>query len=209
MMVIANRDSRGLVEVANQSSTLSGGAYVTCDRDIILNSFVLNAKALLSNAVNGTIKADYVSGVLAPNESAFTKNNWALSWSTSYRISGSGAINYHGYNFTFALNPLNMKMTCQTLASGAAAFETVTVSAGRFYALKVLCTMQGLGTGTLNGIPVSGSISEQSTQWFAPYIGLVKMQSNSINIKIFGISIPIGVSGLNEQLALLSFSQSR
>ena len=102
-----------------------------------------------------------------------------------------------------------MRLTCQTLAYGAAAFETVTVSAGKFYALKVLCTMQGLGTGTLNGIPVSGSISEQSTQWFAPYIGLVKMQSNSINIKIFGISIPIGVSGLNEQLALLSFSQSR
>ena len=110
MMIIANRDSRGLVEVANQPSTLSGSAYVTCDRDIILNSFVLNAKALLSNAVNGTMKADYVSGVLAPNESAFTKNNWALSWSTSYRISGSGSINYHGYNFTFAAQPIQYEI---------------------------------------------------------------------------------------------------
>ena len=47
-------------------------------------------------------------------------------------------------------------MTCQTLASGAAAFETVTVSAGKFYALKVLCTMQGLGTGTLKWNPGFG-----------------------------------------------------
>ena len=72
-MVIANRDSRGLVEVANQSSTLSGGAYVTCDRDIILNSFVLNAKALLSNAVNGTIKADYVAVFLRPTSQRLQK----------------------------------------------------------------------------------------------------------------------------------------
>ena len=209
MVIISNRDSRGLVEVGNQLGTLSGSAYVTCDRDLILNSLVLNAKALFGNALNGTVKADYLGGVLAPTESVFTKNNWALSWSTSYRISGSGSINYHGYHFTLVLDPFDMRMTCQTLASGAAAFETVTVSAGRFYALKVLCTMQGQGMGTLNGIPVTGSFSAQSTQWFAPYIGLVKMQSDNVNIKIFGFTIPIGTSGLTEQMALLNFVQSR
>jgi len=208
MVIIADRDSRGLIGVANQPSTLSGGAYVTCDRDVILNSLVLNAKGLLGGALNGTVKADYVSGVLAPNESAFTRNNWALSWSTSYRIYGSGSINYHGYNFSLVLNPSDMRMTCQTLSTGAAAFETVSVSAGTFYSLKVICTTHGVGTGILNGIPIIGSISEQSTQWFAPYIGLVKMQSNSINIKIFGVTIPFGPSSLNEQAVLLSFMQS-
>ncbi len=208
MAIIANRDSRGLIGVANQPSTLSGGAFVTCDRDVILNSLVLNAKGLLGGTLNGTVKADYMSGVLAPNESAFTRNNWALSWSTSYHIYGSGSINYHGYNFSLMLNPFDMRMTCQTLATGAAAFETVTVSAGKFYSLKVICTMHGVSTGTLNGIPFIGSISEQSTQWFAPYIGLVKMQSNSINIKIFGVTIPFGPSSLSEQAALLNFVQS-
>ena len=208
MAIIANRDSRGLVGVANQPSTLSGGAYVTCDRDIILNSLDLNAKGLLGNALNGTVRADYVGGVLAPNESAFTRNNWALSWSTSYRIHGSGLINYHGHIFSLMLNPFDMRMTCQTLASGAAAFEKVIVSAGTFYSLKVICTMHGVGTGILNGIPIIGSISEQSTQWFAPYIGLVKMQSNSVNIKIFGVTIPFGPSSLSEQAALLNVVQS-
>jgi hypothetical protein len=207
MAIIANRDSRGLVGVANQPSTLSGGAYVTCDRDIILNSLDLNAKGLLGNALNGTVRADYVGGVLAPNESAFTRNNWALSWSTSYRIHGSGLINYHGYIFSLMLNPFDMRMTCQTLASGAAAFEKITVSAGTFHSLKVICTMRGVGTGFLNGIPIIGSISEQSTQWFAPYIGLVKMQSNSVNIKIFGVTIPFGPSSLSEQATLLNFVQ--
>jgi hypothetical protein len=206
--IIANRDSRGLVGVANQRSTLSGGAYVTCDRDIILNSLVLNAKGFLGNALNGTVRADYVGGILAPNESAFTRNNWALSWSTSYRIQGSGLINYHGYIFSLMLNPSDMKMTCQTLASGVAAFEKVTVSAGTFNSLKVICTMHGVGTGILNGIPIIGSISEQSTQWFAPYLGLVKVQSNSVNIKIFGVTIPFGPSSLSEQAALLNVVQS-
>ena len=101
-----------------------------------------------------------------------------------------------------------MRMNCQTLASGAAAFDKVTVSAGTFNSLKVICTMHGLGTGILNRIPIIGSISEQSTQWFAPYIGLVKMQSNSVNIKIFGVTIPFGPNSLSEQAALLSFVQS-
>ena len=208
MVIFADRDSRGLVGVANQANTLSGGAYVTCDRDVILNSLVLNAKGLLGGILNGTLKADYMSGVLAPNELAFTRNNWALSWSTSYRIYGGGLINYHGYNFILALNPFDMRITCQTLASGAAAFEKVTVSAGTFYSLKVICTMHGVGTGRLNGIPIIGSMSEQSTQWFAPYIGLVKMQSNSVNIRIFGVTIPFGPSSLSEQAALLNFVQS-
>jgi hypothetical protein len=208
MAIIADRDSRGLIGVANQPSTLSGGAYVTCDRDVILNSLVLNAKGLLGGALNGTVKADYVSGVLAPNESAFTRNNWALSWSTSYRIHGSGLVNYHGYIFSLRLNPFDMRMNCQTLASGAAAFEKVTVSAGTFNSLKVICTMHGFGTGILNRIPIIGSISEQSTQWFAPYIGLVKMQSNSVNIKIFGVTIPFGPNSLSEQATLLNFVQS-
>ena len=207
MAIIANRDSRGLVGVANQPSTLNGGAFVTCDRDIILNSLVLNAKGLLGNALNGTVRADYVGGVLAPNESAFTRNNWALSWSTSYRIYGSGLVNYHGYIFSLMLNRFDVRMTCQTLASGAAAFETVTVSAGTFSSLKVICTIHGVGTGRLNGIPIIGSMNEQSTQWFAPYIGLVKMQSNSVNIKIFGVTIPFGPSSLSEQATLLNFVQ--
>ena len=101
-----------------------------------------------------------------------------------------------------------MRMNCQTLASGAAAFDKVTVSAGTFNSLKVICTMHGLGTGILNRIPIIGSISEQSTQWFAPYIGLVKMQSNSVNIKIFGVTIPFGPSSLSEQAVLLNVVQS-
>lgn len=207
MKIVSVEGSQGTVDVVNQSRGLSGRTYIQCDRDIILNFPAMNAELLLGSALNGTMKADYVSGVLAPNEAAFVASNWALAWSSQYQVSGSGTVNYAGKTYKLKLNPSSMTMTCQTLATGDAAFETITVPAGTFRALKVICLGQGQAAGTVNGIAIVGWVSAQSTQWFAPNIGMLKLQSDYANLDFFGITIPLNVRGLNGQVELQSYIQ--
>ena len=176
--------------VNNQSTGSTKQVQVQCDGDVIRSFPFMSANALLGGSENSSITASYISGVLAPNEAAFLKNNWALSWSSQYMLSGNAAINSNGTQVNITLNNSPITLTCQTLAAGDAAFETVTVAAGTFRALKVVCSEQGQVTAVVNGISVTGSAEGRSYQWFAPNIGLVKMQVDTTSIKIFDISFP-------------------
>jgi hypothetical protein len=205
MTVTSVQGGFGNVNIVNQSRGTNSNVQVVCDRDIILNFPFLNAEALLSDALNGTVNVAYAGGVLAPNEAAFNASNWALSWSSQYIINGSGTIIYNGNTFNITLAPSNVTMTCQTLASGIAAFENITVTAGTYSALKVVCTMLGQVTGTANGSAISGIARGQSTQWFAPYIGPVKIRAEYANLEVFGITIPLNSGGVGT-IELTGFS---
>jgi hypothetical protein len=85
------------------------------------------------------------------------------------------------------LNNAPVTLSCQTLAAGDAAFENITVAAGTFRALKIVCTQQGQVTANVNGITVTGLAEGRSNQWFAPRIGLVKMQVVSASVRVFDI----------------------
>jgi hypothetical protein len=195
MAVTSVQGTFGNVNISNPSRGTSSNVQVVCDKDIILNFPFLNAETLLGDALNGTVNVAYAGGVLAPNEAAFNASNWALSWSSQYVIHGSGTIVYNGNTFNIVIAPSNVSMTCQTLASGAAAFEDIRVAAGTYRALKVICTAQGQVTGTANGSTISGVAHAQSTQWFAPYIGPVKIRAEYANLEVFGITIPLNSGG--------------
>jgi len=205
MTVVSVQGGFGNVNIVNQSRGTNSNVQVVCDKDIILNFPFLNAETLLSDALNGTVNVAYAGGVLAPNEAAFNASNWALSWMSQYIINGSGSIVYNGNTFNISIAPSNVTMNCQTTASGDAAFENITVAAGAYRALKVICTMQGQVTGTANGSAVSGVVSAQSTQWFAPYIGPVKIRADYASLEVFGITIPLN-SGVAGTIELTNFS---
>ncbi|MDD2920867.1 MAG: hypothetical protein PHQ36_01150 [Anaerolineales bacterium] len=206
MRVIAVEGSQAAVDAVELNSGATARTYVQCDQDIILNFPLLSGQKVFGDMVNGEMNVDYIGGVLAPNEAAFAASNWALSWIIQYRIYGSGKINYNGRDFSFDVAPSNVQMTCQTLAAGSAAFETVTVSAGTFNALKVICRGEGQVSATVNGSQATGSITAQATQWFAPNIGLLKSQSNYANLDVFGISIPLNPSDVSGYIELKSYA---
>jgi hypothetical protein len=87
-----------------------------------------------------------------------------LAWSSQYLVSGNTTINRNGSQFNVTMNNSPVTLTCQTLAAGDAAFETVTVAAGTFRALKVVCTEQGQVIATVNGLQVSGLADGRSKQ---------------------------------------------
>jgi hypothetical protein len=206
MRVIAVEGQQAAVDAVELDTGATARSYVQCDQGIILNFPLLSGQKAIGNMVNGTVNVDYVGGVLAPNEAAFVSSNWALSWIIQYRVYGNGMIQFRGKDFHFDVAPSNIQMTCQTLGAGNVSFETVTVAAGTFNALKVICRGEGQATATVNGSLVTGSITAQSTQWFAPNIGLLKLQSDYANLNVFGISLPLSPSDVAGYLELRSYA---
>jgi hypothetical protein len=191
MNVLSVNNSQGNVLVNNQSTGSTKQVQVQCDGDVIRSFPFMNVDVLFGNSLNSNMTASYVSGVLAPNEAAFLKNNWALAWSSQYLVSGNTAINRNGAQLSISFNNTPVTLNCQTLAAGEAAFETVTVTAGTFRALKVACSEQGQVTANMNGVSIAGQAEGRSYQWFAPNIGLVKMQVDYAAVKIFDVSFSL------------------
>jgi hypothetical protein len=191
MSVLSVNNSQGSVQVSNQSTGSSKQVQVQCEGDVIRSFPFMSADVLFGSFLNSSLTASYTSGVLAPNETAFLKNNWALAWSSQYLVSGNTAINRNGTQLSVTLNNSPVTLACQTLAAGDAAFETVTVAAGTFRALKVVCSEQGQVTAIVNGVSVTGLAEGRSYQWFAPHVGLVKMQVDHASVKVFDISFSL------------------
>lgn len=205
MRVLSVNGQEATVNATDLDGDTSVTTNVLCEQDIILNFPLLSAQKLIGNMINGTMDMEYVGGVLAPNEAAFVSSNWALSWIVQYRVSGNSTINFQGRDFRADVSPSLVQMTCQTLGSGQAAFETITVAAGTFNALKVVCRGEGQVTATVNGTQVVGSITAQATQWFALNIGMLKSQSDYAYLNVFGISLPLSPNDVSGTIELQNF----
>jgi hypothetical protein len=179
-----------LVDVYNQTTGVASRVFVECSNGAILN-FPWAVGGMLSNsAAIGEMDVQYVSGTLAPSLADFQSKNWNLSWSGSYRLSGNASVPFRGQNFELTLNDSPLTLTCRTVA-----FESIkTANWEAPQALKIVCTGESQATGTVNGLPVSGTVTGQSTQWFAR-VGLLKMQVDSANFNVLGFSLPLDLVG--------------
>jgi hypothetical protein len=203
MVVSAASGQQGRVDVYNQDANLFKQTLINCDNGAI-RSFPPILGELLFNTSGGKLNIEYVSGILAPSQATFESKNWHMSWNAEYKLSGNVIVPYQGKNVSLVLSSSPMSMTCQTTASGIAAFQTISVSAGNYsQALKVLCVIKSKLAGTLDGQPISGTITSSTTQWFAPHIGLLKMQVDSSELKIFDLfAVPLNLDG---QVELIHF----
>ena len=191
MSVLSVDSSQGNVLVKNQSTGTTKRVEVHCDGDVIRSFPFMSLNVLFGDIVNSSMTASYISGILAPNEASFRNNNWGLEWSSQYLVSGKTTLNYNGGQLNVTIDNSPITLTCQTLATGDAAFENVTIAAGTFRALKVVCTEQGQITANINGFTATGQAEGRSIQWFVLNVGLIKMQVGFAELKILGVSFSV------------------
>ena len=204
MSILSVNDSQGNVLVKNQSTGNTKEVQVLCNGDAIQNFPFMSVDAEFFESLGSSnMSSTYNSGILLPSESAFQNNNWALSWETEYLVSGKTTLNFNEKKVNVEMTDTPVKLSCQTLASGDAAFEMVTVPAGTFRALKVVCTEQGQVTVKANGMTFTGLAEGRSNQWFVVDTGLVKMQVEQATIKVLGVSFSVLT---NNNFELLSFT---
>jgi len=197
MVVAAVSGQTGKVDLFNQASGAFSESLVTCSNGAILNFPSILGFLLFSDGT-GAMNVQYVSGLLAPSQTTFENSNWNTSWSGQYRLSGQLSVPFQGQTITVIMNDSVLTLNCHT-----AGFEPVSVTAGSAaQALKVICSASSPVTLTVNGSNVSGTVSGQTTQWFALHTGLLKLHVDSTSFNVVGLSLPVNVAGSVELLRL-------
>jgi hypothetical protein len=192
MSVASVSGRQGMVSVKDSSTGLSSQATVSCESGEIRNFPMLTFARLLDPA--STINMTYSSGVLAPSQAGFEAYNWWTSWSGQYIVTGSSSVRWQGVNYAVVFNNAPMRLNCQTTGAGSAAFQSITVPAGTFNALKVVCGLETQATVTVDSNTVNGTVYAQITQWFAPGVGMLRSQVESAYVQVLGLTFPLNAA---------------
>jgi hypothetical protein len=187
-------NSSATINALNMSTGIITQTVAECDNGAITNFPALTQTMLIGNAAASDFNLEYVAGVFAPAESAFTGSDWLYDWTSDFNATGSVQVQYEGETMTIVLQDSPVHLAWQTAGSGDAAFESVTVPAGTFdRALKIQSVMTLDISLTAEGMSVSGTLILRTTQWFEPFTGLLKSQIDSGDVTYLGLTFPISV----------------
>jgi hypothetical protein len=199
MVVSAVSGPQARLDISNPSTGLFKETLIACN-----NGAILSMPSIFFDNILGKLDVQYVSGVFAPSLSTLQSKNWDYSWQSSYRLNGQASAPFQGMTVNVAFHDSPLTMSCRTSGAGNAAFERVSVPAGTAQqALKVICTVETPITSNINGFPISGTVTGQTTMWFGLNIGLLKLQVDSANINAVGLSVSI--PNANGQITLTHF----
>jgi hypothetical protein len=168
-----------LVEYTDQKNNLTIRDSVICQDGAIVNYplFVLNM--LFSDYLDKYIDVVHVSVDYAPNYQFLIRNNWRLDWQADYLTENEVYLR-DPTGATDLYIPVNTHIAVSFSLDDS--WESVTAPVGNFpqalkitndFILPVTFTTPGSGGGTGDVLKIS------TTQWYEPYIGLVRAQITS------------------------------
>jgi hypothetical protein len=173
-----------LVEYSDPKNNLTIQDSTICQNGTIVNYplFVLNM--LFSDYLDHYIDTVHVSSTdYAPNYASLTQNGWKMNWQVGY-LSENEAYLKNPLGATDLYIPVSTQidLTFDLINS----WESVTTPAGTYshtlkirqdFSLPVTFTTTDFGSGTANNLKIS------TTQWYVPYIGLVRAQVTSASFQ--------------------------
>lgn len=123
-------------------------------------------------------------GVYVPGAETFVESNWQTEWLTEYLTEDKFNVkNPMGVSDLWVLQSSPIRLTFRTDGSR----EGVTVPAGDFpEAIKVTNSISMIVTLTLPTGGAGGTLILDTTQWYQPYVGLVRSEVNSAWIETGG-----------------------
>jgi hypothetical protein len=187
-------DRRASVDFWNVTRSVVSSGLVSCSSGALINMPLFLFDLTLDSFLNGDVTAQYLSGLAAPSQAMFEASGWNYSWSGEYLLNGSGTAPFQGNTYTVEFNDSDLIMTCQT-----AGFEPVTVPAGSFpSALKVVCGYDAPATLGVGGATFTGRVMATTTQWFAPYVGMLRARVDSLSIHYVIYDLIINVTATAE-----------
>jgi hypothetical protein len=189
--VVDITDSRAILNSLDMTTGVTTQASVDCQDGAITNVPMVLVGSIIGDYPVGDIQVDYVSGVFAPRSEELEASNWHMTWEGEYAVSGAITLTTDGVPATVTLNNSPMTLTWQNAGQ-----ETLTVTAGTFEgAYKVRGMIRVAALINYAGLTGNGTLTFEITQWFTPYVGLLKTETVSAKLTIFGITFPLGVSG--------------
>ena len=132
--------------------------------------------------MDGVFNTFYQSGIYAPAYSELVANNWLFNWGAEYLTEEAMCFTNVVENVGLCINRTSpIDLTFETQGE----YESVTVPAGTFpQALKVSFSFRMATTLVYPTLATSAPLTVTTTQWYAPFIGLVRSQIDSAGVEI-------------------------
>jgi len=191
-----------LVEFTNETDSISLKESVVCRDGAIENFPLFVMDMLLSDYLRKFFNTYHDTGNYAPAYAAFVKNNWNMEWRAEYLTEDRVYLkNPQGGSDMFVVESSPIHISFQTDGSR----EAVTVPAGEFsQALKITHRFTMTPTITLPTGGMDGFLTVYTTQWYEPYVGLVRTQIDSMPLKTGMQEFNVPIKSVIELVEFLS-----
>lgn len=167
-----------LVELSSQKSDETAQELVICEDGAILKLPLFVMNMLFVDALDGFLPTYQTKGVYAPAFSTFMENDWNMEWEVEHDTEDSAVIQNPSVGpDIYLLKGYPIKLLFQMDGTR----EPVTVPAGEFpMALKVHHEF-GVSVSLPDG--TGRYLKFYTTQWYEPYVGLVRAQVDSASLR--------------------------
>jgi hypothetical protein len=180
-----------LVEFSDQKNKTAVQEQVVCQDEAIENFPLFVMDMLFSDFLKKLFNTYHDTGIYAPAYKTFVEKNWIMDWQAEYLTEDVAYIkNPMGGSDLYVLQSSPLHLSFQMDGSR----EPVTVPAGNFpQAIKVLHNFSLNVTITLPVGGTSGYLTLYTTQWYEPYVGLIRAQVDSASLSMSGqkMDVPI------------------
>jgi hypothetical protein len=167
------------VEYIDQKNNLTITKSVICEDGAIVNFPLFVMNMLFSPYLDKYISVTHLSSDYAPNYQSLIQDNWVLNWQAGYLTENSAYIRNPSGQADLYI-PYNTQIDLSFILNGLR--DPIIVPAGSFtqtlkitqdVSLPVTLTTLGSESGTGDSLKIS------MTQWYEPYIGLVRANVTS------------------------------
>jgi hypothetical protein len=178
-----------IVEFADQTRGNTIQEPVVCQDGAIENFPLFVMDMLFSEYLDKLFNTYHDAGIYAPAYKSFVENNWVMDWQANYLTEDAAHIkNPMGGSDLYVLQSSPMGLFFQMDGSR----EPVTVPAGDFpQAIKVIHNFNLTVTITLSTGGTGGILTLYTTQWYEPYVGLVRAQVDSASLAVSGQDLQV------------------
>lgn len=182
LTVVERDDKNGInmvIEMVNESTGATSRDMVTCEDGAIEDFPIFFLSIMLADYLDGVFNTYYEEGIYSPAYSEFVTNAWKLDWQAQYQTEDDITLSQGGSNLK-VLRDSDFDLYFHTTG----AYEPVTVTAGTFpKALVVAHEFVIPVTSKLpGGISVAGILTVRMTQWYEPFMGLVRAQIDNAGV---------------------------
>ena len=194
--------SEATVDMLDISTGFITQSTISCDAGAIKQYPLVTMDTIFGDMVSGTLNMDYVSGVIAPAEETLVSNNWNMAWVSEYIMNGEMTFSAEGETTNIVINDSPVVMNWSVISTG----QTITVPAGIFTNIVEVKREMSMEISMDMGVMmVDSTLILESTHWFEPYLGMVKMTVDSTNVQYQSMTFPIAS---DETMELIEFNKA-
>ena len=193
--VTGTQDDLASIHVVDEQAGITTDDTVRCADGAVVNLPLVFISLMLSDYVDGVINTYQESGITSPGLETFDANNWQYSWDVEKLVEQPVKVEIPGLGSGAILRSNIIKFKSET----AGVRESVNVPAGTF-PQAILVTVEMRAPITVGN---QGAVFlVKYREWYQPYVGLLKIQTDSASLDYSGMPIP---APLNRTLELVTY----